>query len=232
MSIDSSKVKKFWESRIARIGKVPLESLANLEERPDLTQIKMEKERSRVLDFIQPSSTDQLLDLGAGIGTWSRFFAKKVSKVTAVEYTKSLIDVATTENSNSGITNIDFVHSPAQDFTSSEKFDIIFISGLFVYLNDNEVDLLMQKIPQYSKESTQIILRDGTGLLNRYEINDKFSENLSANYSAIYRTADTYKKLFKDIGFTCVRDEDMFEEGFLLNKFSETRLRLYLFKRG
>jgi hypothetical protein len=155
-----------------------------------------------------------------------------VNKITAVEYTKSLVDIADSENAKSGISNIETIHSPAQEFTSDERFDVVFISGLFVYLNDEDVDGLMRQIPKYCKPTTQILVRDGTGLQTRFEINDKFSQNLSTNYSAIYRTSDAYKKLFNDIGLICTRDEDMFEEGFLLNKFSETRLRLYLFKRG
>ena len=34
------------------------------------------------------------------------------------------------------------------------------------------------------------------------------------------------------IGFALVRDDDMFEPGCVLNKFPETRLRIYRFERA
>ena len=61
---------------------------------------------------------------------------------------------------------------------------------------------------------------------------NKFSENLQAHYSALYRTRQSYFKFFKQGGFTLLKDEDMFDEGHVLNKFLETRLRIYLFKKN
>lgn len=59
---------------------------------------------------------------------------------------------------------------------------------------------------------------------------DKYSEALKTHYSALYRTRDEYIEMFKRIGYSLIRDEDMFEEGSPLNKWKETRLRVYLFK--
>ena len=80
--------------------------------------------------------------------------------------------------------------------------------------------------------------------LNQHNIPDKkksdlskndaeriISETLKMEYSALYRTHSEYNTIFKQIGFSLLRAEDMFEEGSLLNKYSETRLRLYLFKQ-
>jgi len=74
-------------------------------------------------------------------------------------------------------------------------------------------------------------LRDGTGVPDHYEIQKRWSEALQANYAAIYRTRAEYIAAFATIGLSCVRDDDMFEPGCVLNKFPETRLRIYRFER-
>ena len=47
----------------------------------------------------------------------------------------------------------------------------------------------------------------------------------------MYRTREEYVDMFEGIGFNLLRDEDMFEEESPLNKWKETRLRVYLFTR-
>jgi hypothetical protein len=76
-----------------------------------------------------------------------------------------------------------------------------------------------------------VVLRDGTGVPARHEIHDRWSEALQASYSAIYRTRDEYAAAFARVGFRLERDDDMFGEGCVLNRFPETRLRIYRFVR-
>ena len=231
MNIDSKKVKEFWASQIKKLGKVPLESIANLEENPKLLEIKLQREREKIFQYVLLDKNTTLLDLGAGVGTWSFLFAEKCKKVVAVDYTEKFVELARQEAQKRNIVNVEFICQPAQQFLSNIMFDVIFISGLFVYLNDEECEQLLSKIPSYSKVGCSLILRDGTGILGRYEIHDKYSENLHAYYNAIYRTREAYIQMFKGIGFEFVKDENMFEEESVLSKYPETRLRIYSFKR-
>ena len=67
-------------------------------------------------------------------------------------------------------------------------------------------------------------------MAGRYEIINKYSEALKTYYSALHRSREESLDLFRDIDFEVLRDEDMFEEGSPLNKWAETRLRLYLLR--
>jgi 2-polyprenyl-3-methyl-5-hydroxy-6-metoxy-1,4-benzoquinol methylase len=231
MAIDPDKVKKFWENRAERLGKIPLESLTNLEENPELLKIKVEKEQAKVGRYLSLNSSLSVLDLGAGVGSWSAFLAPHVRKVCAVEFASSLAELGQKTLAEKGLTNVEFVNSPAQQFTSSEKFDLVFISGLLIYLNDAECQQMVQNAATYTRPGSQLFLRDGTGLQTRYEINNQYSENLKTLYSAVYRTRDEYIALFESAGFRLVKDENMFDESVALNKFSQTRLRIYLFEK-
>lgn len=233
MAIDSNKVKEFWVSRAKKEKKLKHESMTNLEENNELLDLKLRLEREKVFNSITITKDMDVLDLGAGTGTWSALMAQKCKNVYAVEYIKEFTEIGRREMKDAGIENVHFINSSAQDFTSEIQYELIFISGLFVYLNDDEATELLNNINTYSKDGTILLLRDGTSILeNRHEINNRHSDILDAYYSSIYRTASEYVDSFKNIGFDLIKDENMFEEGCKLNKFPETRLRLYVFEKN
>lgn len=230
--IDKEKVKKFWDSRAQAYGKVPFESVANLEEDPELLSIKLMHETQVVQKLCHQLHGKTVLDLGAGVGQWAfRFADWGAAKVTAVEYSAELARIGSLEASKRRFgERVDFVVSEAQTFQTEMKFDIIFISGLFVYLNDLDAQKLCSNLRGFSNPNTQIIVRDGTGSKTRHEINDKYSLRLNSQYSAIYRTKGEYIDLFTRNGLTLISEGDMFPKGHTLNKHAESRLRVYLLK--
>jgi 2-polyprenyl-3-methyl-5-hydroxy-6-metoxy-1,4-benzoquinol methylase len=173
-----------------------------------------------------------VLDLGGGDGYWAFKFAEKANKVFAVDYCSDLIHQGKKRAEKANVNNVVFLESAIQHFTSNIKYDLIFLSGILLYLNDEDLETLVKNIKTYSKIGTTLILRDGTGILGRYCINMKYSEYLKTHYSAIYRTRDEYIQAFKKAGFELVKDENMFSEDCELNKFPETRLRIYKFRRS
>ncbi len=231
MPVDSQRVKPFWESRAKRYGELPLESITNLEDNEELLKLKLRLERERIFSSIALTKHMKVLDLGAGTGIWSAQFAQQVGQVYAVEYLTSLIDIGRQQLQEKGIKNVTFIHSLAQTFRSDITFDFIFISGLLLYLSDDECAELCANIPAYSRDGTILLLRDSTGLQGRFEINDKYSPALKTYYSAMYRTREEYIEMFRNIGFSLLSDGDMFPGDCELNKYPETRLRMYLFKR-
>lgn len=230
--LDPVKVKDFWEKRVKAYKSVAFESVANLEQDPENLKLKIRDEVDKVFDWLPDLKGKRVVDLGAGVGQWSfRFAERMANQVTAVEFTESLSRLGVEEAQKRQCTNVEFIVSPAEQFRSDTPYDVVFISGLFVYLNDDQADLLINNLPTLCHPDTVVLLRDGTGIAGRHEINDQFSDHLQANYSATYRTREQYKSLFEKAGFALVRDENMFPEGHPLNKYPETRLRLYEFKK-
>lgn len=230
--IDASNVKRFWEARGNKLGEVPFESIANLEEDPELLELKVKLEQERVLPLLPLGPAVSLLDLGAGVGQWTFRFAPLVRRVLAVEYSAPLAEIGSKEAARRGAHNVEFVVSPAEAFETDERFDIVFVSGLFVYLTDTQCERLMKALPRLLAPSGTLLLRDGTSILpgRRHEIDNRFSRALSEYYSAIYRTRDEYVALFAREGIELVGDGQMFEESSPLNKYPETRLRYYVFR--
>lgn len=231
--IDAEKVKKFWEDRAEKLGSVAFESIVNLEENADALAEKINVETENVLSFLGDISGKSIVDLGAGVGQWSfRFHDKGAAHVTAVEYAASLAKIGSKEAKKRSVETIEFAVSPAEKFIGNRTYDFVYISGLFVYLNDDQAAELMSNLPALLHEDSIVVLRDGTGVPDRHEINQKMSNHLGTEYSAIYRTQEDYLRLFAAVGLECKKQKNMFPEGHALNKYPETRLRLYRFERS
>jgi SAM-dependent methyltransferase len=230
--IDAGNVKRFWEARGNKLGEVPFESIANLEEDPQLLELKVQLEQERVLPLLPLSPQASLLDLGAGVGQWTFRFAPLVRRVVAVEYSAPLAEIGRKEAVRRQAHNVEFIVSAAEAFESPERFDIVFVSGLFVYLTDAQCERLMSTLPRLLGPSGTLLLRDGTSILpgRRHEIDHRFSQHLKEYYSAVYRTREEYIALFARAGLALVGDGQMFDESSPLNKYPETRLRYYVFR--
>jgi len=230
--LDAKKVKDFWDRRPDNYNKLSFESLANLENDPKFLDIKIRTEMEKVFAWLPDLTGKTVLDLGAGVGQWAfRFQHKGAKKITAVEFSAAMIEVGKLEARKRNIDNVDFILSSAENYCSPEHYDVIFISGLMIYLNDEQAEKLLSNLRAYSKPESTILLRDGTGVGERFEINNRYSANLQAEYSATYRTAEQYEAIFARYGFSLTRSENMFPEGHMLNKYPETRLRLYHFEQ-
>ena len=231
MTIDPADVKRFWDERAARHSDDP--GLTNLEDDQALRELKITLEEARVADYlgVLPAAA-VVLDLGGGYGAWAFKLAPRVAHVDVVDYCAPLIERGAAKADELGLANVTFTHAAAQDFTSARAYDLVFISGLLLYLNDDELALLLERIHGYTKSGSVVLLRDGTGVPVHHEITKRWSEALQANYAAIYRTRAAYLAAFARVDFALGRDDDMFEPGCVLNKFPETRLRIYRFERA
>jgi len=230
MTIQKKNIKDFWTAQAKKIN-VKKEGISNLEEDEALLEEKIILEYEKIFPIIETclNKDSKVLDLGSGSGQWAYRFSPLAKSVTLVEFSEEMMGLAK-NNSTEKFNNLEFILSEAQDFLSSEVYDLIWISGLLIYLTDQELVKLISNCRQMLALDGRLILRDGTGLDERYEISNQFSENLGHNYSATYRTSEEYIAEFIKKGFELIDHCDVFEEGSKLNKWKETRLRLYQFK--
>ncbi len=231
MAIDQADVKKFWDERAKTYQDMAFESVAGLEQDPDNLKLKIGLECNKVFDYLPDVTGKRILDLGAGVGQWAfRFAERGAHLVKAVEYSADLCEVGRKEARDRGADQVNFVVSPAEDYVENAKYDIVYISGLFVNMNDDQVEKIATNLPMFCDANTCVILRDGMAREKRYELNKAFSQHLQTEYSAIYRTRETFIEMFARNGFTVSRDENVFDEGCPLNKYPETRLHIYEFR--
>jgi len=231
MTLNVKSIKEFWDNQAEKAKYLSLESVANLEENTFLIKEKISTEKEKILPLIALASAARVLDIGGGTGQWSFRFSHLAKEVFLVEYSQAMIDLAILEGRRLGIDNITYICSSAEKYDTDKKFDLIFISGLLIYLNDTECQTVVKNCFKFAKPNAQIILRDGTGVNGRFEIKEQFSSELNSYYSATYRTAEQYIDIFQKAGFSLIEHSDMFFNESPLNKRLETRLRLYQFNK-
>ncbi len=88
-----------------------------------------------LLRLLGPSLNDKILEIGCGLGIWTRNVGSKCREITAVDISKNMIQKA---KKNATMRNTKFVVSDFLSFKSRKKFDKIFAVRSFEYINDIE----------------------------------------------------------------------------------------------
>jgi len=130
--------------------------------------------------------TGAVLDLGSGVGYWAEFFAQKFKKVIAVEASTRLYE--TMVQRCSSYDNITPIHDDVLSFEPECRFSLIFLGGLLMYLNENDVIALLRKLKSFLTPEGIILCRETTvrnGTVTR-----------DGDYQAIYRSVPAYLSLF------------------------------------
>ena len=134
--------------------------------------------------------SDRLLDLGSGIGYWAKHFAKRFGSVIAVE--KGAAPFRALEARCSRYANITTVQGDVRSFHHQHNYDVVFLGGMLMYLNDADAISLLRGLAPYVSAEGIILCRETTvrdGVITR-----------EGEYQAVYRSVSTYRRLFKECG--------------------------------
>lgn len=138
-----------------------------------------------------------VLDLGSGVGFWTEHFARAAARVVSVEASPALH--AALEERCSTYPNVVTVKGDALKFDPQERFGLVFLGGLLMYLNDADLVALLRKLSGYLETDGMILCRESTvrhGTLVR-----------RGDYQVVYRSVQTYARLFADSGLCLERVE-------------------------
>ena len=90
------------------------------------------------------------LDLGSGFGYWSREISQYHDSVIGIDFCQEMIDKSIDSLKYNPNNKVTFVCSEAQNFLENKKkFKLIFISGLLIYLNDQDFQKLINNINSF-----------------------------------------------------------------------------------
>ncbi len=149
---DREKMKDYWKkhSKDCSIQEMMLDTNA---------EIISDKELPEILSVL-PSYTDKsILELGAGIGRFTKVLAEKARKVIAVDFIKNFIEKNQELNEQMG--NIEFVHGDATKLAyEPDQFDMIFTNWLLMYLTDAEIADLVEKSLNCLKDDGYFFIRE------------------------------------------------------------------------
>lgn len=136
-----------------------------------------------------------VLDLGSGIGCWTEFFARQFARVVAVEASTSLFEAL--QQRCAPLLNVKTVQGDVLRFQPEDQYEMIFLGGLLMYLNEEDVVALLRKLIPSLQPGGIILCRETTvrqGALSR-----------QGEYQAVYRSVAMYRRIFTQCGLSVAK---------------------------
>jgi precorrin-6B methylase 2 len=231
MKMLRDKIKSFWSERSKVSDLQRSESQVNFENESIIADLRVNSEVALIEDKLHLAQSDVVVDLGAGNGRFAMLFAPKTSKVCAVEYIRGFAKIIENQAKKLCLNNIEVVNEPAEEFCRKSYADVVFVSGLLHYLDDEQYEKTIKNIEKTLKSGGTLFLREAISVLSNEFIVDKFSEELNTHYCSVYRTINQHIGAFGGGGFELLEYAQFFEEGSVLNKRTETRQFYIVFRR-
>ena len=239
VAIDYDATQSFFESRGQREYTNLLSATMYQDREPDLVAARDLAEKAAVAAVLGLSGVKRALDIGCGVGRWGWFLVEHCPRLQylGLDFSSSLIDKARQEAELRGIAGLSFQVMSATDIRADElavpgPFDLLLISGLLIYLNDEDCVKVLCDAARFCAPGGAIYLREPVGVSERFTLDRYYSEELADEYSAIYRTVDELQALMKEaFAGKAIRTE---REGFLfpdgLEKRVETRQYFFVLR--
>jgi SAM-dependent methyltransferase len=183
--LDYAAVRRYWnKAQPSILGPYMMEGFGFP---PAAGLFRFNGERDIVRRLVQSlDRTGTVLDLGSGVGVWAEEFARHFAQVVAVEASTPLCDAL---RARCAVwPNVRVVHGDVRSFEPDDRYDLVFLGGMLMYLNDREVIALLRRIVPTLNSGGIILCRETTareGVVTR-----------SGDYQAAYRSVDVYRGLF------------------------------------
>ena len=161
-------------------------------------RLRFQREKETVAQAISNlPSRYSVLDLGSGVGFWTEYFAHRFAHVVSVEASPVLYSSLTDRCSR--CQNVTTINGDALSFKPQEKFGLVFLGGLLMYLNEHDAEVLLKTLAPNLEPDALIICRESTVRQG--------TKTLQGEYQVVYRSVETYCKIFADSGFDVVSAE-------------------------
>ncbi|WP_052285041.1 methyltransferase domain-containing protein [Kluyvera genomosp. 1] len=193
VTINESAVLDFFESRATqKENSHPL--TMTMYQSVELATQRDVHEKALITPKLHLFSDANVLDIGCGNGRWYEALQPEGVLYTGIDFSPALIAIA--EEKYSRDPRSAFHVKNAYDLTpelmasSGRPFTHVIISGVLLYLNNEEVFTLFKKLAAIIEPGTVIFIREPLAMEQRLTLKSHWSEELKAQYNAIYRTAD------------------------------------------
>jgi len=189
--IDDAAVKSYFDS--SRGGTAATVSMMAHEHNlpASAARYRLNKEIQTINDWLdEVHSSGRVLDVGCGAGTWTELFARRYNTVMGIEQSSLMLKVARERVAR--LPNVTILEGDGRHDLPEGSFDMIFLGGLCMYLNDSDVITLLRSLKNRLVEGGAIILREST-------VHQGVSLS-RGEYQAVYRSVNLYRQLFDRAG--------------------------------
>ena len=172
----------FWKGKPASISTMLLQQ----EESDPISEAEMVE----ILDQLPSFNGMEVLELGAGIGRYTSHFAQLASRVTAVDFTEKFLEQ--NRKATAQFNNITYYCTDVMDLEfAPESFDFVFINWLLMYLDNQQIVLLRDRIRQWLRIGGTLFFRESC-------VWEGSTSGSLRNNPAGYRSDSHYTRIFED----------------------------------
>tara|TARA_B100000886_G_scaffold297472_1_gene225156 strand:- start:556 stop:1245 length:690 start_codon:yes stop_codon:yes gene_type:complete len=228
-------MNRFWENQSLKKTSF-IHSLSNLSNDIEFSKEKRNYEMKKIRGLLKRINRtyNSCIEIGAGSCQWTYILAKLSKNVLCTDTSKGMLDVGKEYiNKKKTKNNINFFYGDICEVRNppNAPYDLVFISGLILYLSQNQFSKLIKFISINTKANSNLILREPVGINKEYVLDDVYSEELETNYSAIYRTENNILNAFKSYNYIVEHNDWLHPNNSKFNKWEETRLKLISLRR-
>lgn len=90
-----------------------------------------------------------VLDLGSGVGYWAEEFARRFSRVVAIEGSQTLYQAL--KDRCAPYSNIRTIHGDVLSFEPDGPYRLVFFGGLLMYIDEHDMETLVTKADPVSR---------------------------------------------------------------------------------
>ena len=202
--ISYSSVEDFFEERGNSNLKHKYNYVLYLDDTPEIALQRDKQAKEKIERFLDIRKNMSVLDLGCGVGRWGELFCPKVAHYIGIDGSTKMIERA--KENLSKFKNKELIVGNLREIENeivaihdeNWQYDIVFICGVLMYLNDSEVIAVLKQLPALVNNGGQVCLIESMSQNTRLTLKDIYSEELKQNYSAIYRTEEEFLQMMKD----------------------------------
>lgn len=174
-------------------------------------------EKKMVLPVLDIQRTDSVLDIGCGLGRWAESLIPLCSYYTGADISSEMIKMAEQvygeRYKNVVFLNVSFQELFDRAEIKGRQFDKIIIAGVSMYLNDSDLENCFVRLNDILSNNGIIYIEESIGRKERLTLNNIWSENLKANYWAVYRTVEEYLDLLQPL----TKNSEILQNGYFNN---------------
>ncbi len=194
--LDYSKVRAYWRQATPSILGPYMMDGFGFPASAGCFRFRREQEAvARAIESVPPRCS--VLDLGSGVGFWTEYFAHRFAHVVSVEASPVLYSSLTERCTR--YQNVTTCNGDVLSFEPQETFGLVFLGGLLMYVNQHDAEVLLQKLAPNLGPGALILCRESTVR--------RGTKALQGEYQVVYRSVETYRKVFAGAGFDVVSTE-------------------------
>ena len=190
---DRNQIRDWWSQSAVNASAEPgVFSLAGSTPIGWMYRQQAEWGRFRALTDLNRSM--RVLELGCGAGRWALRIASHVHWVTGIDISPEMIRIAKERQADRRLGNVDFAVAAAEDFRSEARYDLIYLSSVDQYLEDEACFKMIGNL--------RAMLAPGGTLIDRVTIRAgaRAYANEDNGYWAVYRTFSELDQAFASAG--------------------------------